>query len=293
MMMTTCLNPARLRLIPLALLTLLLAGCTAGNGGFSGGGASANAPLWAIRAASASGDDRARVAENQAAALRRVPGLKPDLVSVHDTGRERVVYYGRYQRIQGGADGAAGFKPDPRNDLELIRSLSTTVNNQPYWPFLYATMEELPTARTAPAEWDLNNAQGHWSLQVAVFYNNEVITSRRELAEAYARELREQGHEAYYHHGAINSIVTVGLFPQDAVQTVMTPDPLTGVQTATSRIADERILELQKTFTHNLHNGRRLNTIIRDPQTGEIKERVPQSSFLVLTPHGEAAGGGS
>jgi hypothetical protein len=274
--------------LALVMATLLpLSACTAGNGGIGSRPPGADESAWGIRCAALRGQERRRLAENRAAALKQVRGLKPELVLVFDSGDESVVYYGRYRRGYDTAKNEPLFKPDARADLDLIRSLSITADGKDSWPFRYATMEELPAARSPHPEWDLASADAYWSLHVAVFYNDETISNRRYLAEEYCRELRGQGVEAYYHHGATNSSVCVGLFPAKAVQDVSETDPLTGVKRVVNRIVDERLLALQRQFTHSLQNGRRINDVVRDPKTGEIKERVPMASFLVKVPRAQ------
>jgi hypothetical protein len=274
--------------VSLPALLLWVAGCASGE--FAPRPGPGQEGVWAIRCTALRGPERQRQAEDCAKSLGGVAGLRADGVLVVDNGRESIVYYGRYRRDYDARSGEHRYRPDHLRDIELIRSLSFNTDGRVTFPFLYATMEELPTERSAPAAWDLNNADGYWSLQVAVFFNDEDITNRRQLAEEYCRVLREQGEEAYYHHGAVNSITTVGLFPKAAVQTITQKDPWTGYLTAVNRVVDERAVALQKRFPDNLHNGRRLLDIVRDPKTGEIRERVPRESFLVKVPGAAAAG---
>jgi hypothetical protein len=245
--------------------------------------------MWAIRCASMQGPDRQRLAESTATALRRIKGLKADAVQVIHGEEESTIYYGRYRRVYRAGTGEARFEPDPLPTLNLIRGLSMDVGGRPAWPFVYAILEELPTSRPQHPEWDLARADGYWSLQVAVFYNNEEIATRRYLAEEYCRELRGQGVPAYFHHGPVNSSVCTGIFPKSAVQTVTRKDPLTGILQVSNRIVDERLLELQRRFPDNLENGRRMYEIVRDPRTGEITQRIPAASFLVKLPRAEQA----
>ena len=110
-------------------------------------------------------------------------------------------------------------------------------------------MEEYSLRVAQHPEWNLENANGYWSLHIAVFFNEGVITNRRYLAEEYCRELREdQQVEAYYHHGPVRSSVYVGLFPKQAMRTVNRTHPLTGETTAVNQIVDERLLEMQGRF---------------------------------------------
>lgn len=271
--------------------SLFLAGCEAPAPRDATGRSVAQAP-WAIRCATVRGPDRTSRAAARANALRRISGLNEDLIQLVHHAQESVVYYGRYHRDYDPRAGAAQYRPDPLPDLELIRSLSMVIDGQNVWPFMYATMEELPAARTQHPEWDLSQQAGYWSLHVAVFFNvggaDSGLPDRKFLAEEYCAELRQQGHEAYFHHGPVRSSVYVGLFPERAVQNVKNVDPLTGDVTYINRIVDPHLLELQREFPRSLRNGRRVNEIERDPSTGEIVERRPVGSFVVRLPQAEA-----
>ncbi len=277
-------------LLTLVALLLPLIGCTVANGGPSLKPPAEVESVWAIRCDTLRGADRFKAAEERAAALKKVRGLKPDLVQVINQEDETVVYYGRYKRSTDAA-GKATYRPDAMPDLSLIRSLSIPVNDRDVWPFIYASLEELPTGRPQHPEWNLETANGYWTLHVAVFYNEGPITNRKYLAEEYCRELREQGVEAYFHHGSIRSSVYVGVFPKQAVQTIKETNPLSGAVTVRNKIVDERLLALQKRFPESYQNGQRVNELVPDPASGQTL-RVPFQSFIVKTPRAEAADAG-
>lgn len=239
---------------------------------------------WSIRCIGLTGPRRFQLAEQYAEALRKVQGLRGELVQVVNAEEESIVYYGRYQRQPGEGDKPATYRPDQTDDLVRIRSLQSPDGQ--VRPFLLATLEPLATYETSNPEWDLNNADGYWSLQVAVFYNTGEFHARRTAAEQYCSELRKQGVEAYFHHGSANSVVCVGLFPREAVQEVQREDPLLGVVRPTIEYVDERLKKLQEEFPRNLQNGHELYSIEHDPRTGE-RQKIPQPSFLVRTPAGE------
>jgi hypothetical protein len=64
-------------------------------------------------------------------------------------------------------------------------------------------------------EWNLTNAKGFWSLQIAAFKGN---VKRKEAAELEVSQLRQHGVEAYYYHTAPMSIVCIGAWPREAVK---------------------------------------------------------------------------
>jgi hypothetical protein len=250
--------------------------------------------MWAIRCATLRGADRFQAAEQRAASLRQVRQLKPKLVQVLNLEDETVVYYGQYRRSHDPVKNVTRYRPDPLKDLELIRSLSLTApdpatgTERPIWPFVYATLEELPVGPSQRPEWDLEQAEGSWTLHVAVFYNEGPITNRRYLAEEYCRELRvEQRVEAYFHHGPVRSSVYIGRFPERAVQSITQTDPLTGAVIAKNQIVDPELLALQERFPYSYQNGKRVNELARDPNTGEIV-RLPFRSFIVRLPRAPA-----
>lgn len=238
--------------------------------------------IWAIRCITYQGADQYARAERVAEALRRVSGLKADLVQVLADDEGTSVYYGRYKRRFSGGNKEERWEPDAKRDLELIRKLQPQGTND--WPFLLATMDVLPTYRSSRPEWDLNNADGYWTLHVAVFYNTETMTGRRRAAEEYCRILREQGEPAYFHHGTANSSVYIGAFPKSSVQAVRQEDAVAGQVTTVNRIVDPKLRELAERFPHSLHNGHEMYEVLRDPKTGEVQQRIPTPSFLAIMP---------
>lgn len=242
--------------------------------------------VWAVRCITLTGPNRFEVSKQLEKSLKNVRELDGKLVQVVHDKEQSIIYYGRYARRFETANSTESFKPDPNKDLKLIRELSMTVNGQAAWPFRVATMEALPTARNAQADWDLSNVDGYWSYQVGVFYNSDDMKQRKLAAEEYCKLLRQQGQEAYFHHGPVNSSVCIGVFPKDAIQTVKGKDPLTGVMTVKYQIADPRMLELQQKFPNNVENGRIVYEIDRD-STGKVSKRTPIASFPVMTPKAE------
>ncbi len=271
-------------------LAVLLVACGLCAGAWAGPfGRDKEQDIWAIRCVSLTGAQRFQRAEQYAELLRKVKGLRPRLVQVLHVEDESRVYYGKYKRVYDKRKKTEKFKPDPKRDLELVRMLSMDVRTEtgqvrPVWPFIYATLEPLPMGRSSHPEWELRNAPGYYSLQVAVFYNTEQMRQRRYAAEQYCKLLREKGEEAYFDHGETNSSVCIGAFPKSAIQTYQEEDPLTGVIRVRSRIVDRRMLALQKKYPYNLHNGRIFYEVARDPKTGK-KIRTPHGSFPVIIPH--------
>lgn len=269
-----------------ALLGLLMsAGGCEGTGRIGGLGSGPEQEVWAIRCATLQGPDRFRRANAFAEALKKVPGLKPELVQVVGDEDGATLFYGRYRRVYGTDDPAQRYEPNHLRDLELLRALR--FQGDEVWPFILATMDVLPTFRSQRPEWDLNKVDGYWALHVAVFYNTEGFRSRRSAAEEYCRLLREQGEEAYFHHGSQKSSVYVGTYLFGAVSEVRREDPLSGRVSTTMSIVDSRMQEAQQRFPISLHNGHKMFDVMRDPRTGEVRERVPAPSFPVIIPRAQ------
>lgn len=239
---------------------------------------------WGIRCITLTTPDRFKQAEAYADALKRVKGLQAKLVQIVHDESETAVFYGKYRRVYGPDGPTDRYEPNHLPDLELIRTLRSEAAD--VWPFRLASMDLLPTHRPKHPEWDVKNADGYWSLHVAVFYNTQDFRSRRTAAEEYCALLRKQGEEAYYDHGPVNSSVYVGTFPPDAVTEFRQENPLSGVVETSRRMVDERMIAAQKRFPESLQNGHKVVEVLRAPD-GTVKERVPVPSFPVILPKAE------
>lgn len=267
-----------------AMLTALLAGCGDQAGGMRAGASStADEDIYAIRCISIRGETRFSQAKTLSDALRKVNGVRADAVQVFDEDGVSTVYYGRYGRSYDEKTGNESFRPSPLKDLDFVRSLSLNLDGQAVWPFVGATMAALPGQASKFAQWELTNAKGYYSLQIAVFYNTADMKNRKQAAEEYCRLLRQQGEEAWFHHGELNSCVFVGSFPKAAIQTFRRENQYSGRVEFSEKIVDEKMLALQKRFPHNTHNGVIFYEVSTDARTGE-KKREAHTSFAVVVP---------
>lgn len=242
--------------------------------------------VFAIKCLVTSDAERKRIIDAYADALKKVRGLSSRKVLALHGEEESTLYYGDFRRVFNSATGENSYEPDPRPALETIRSLYIRNSRLPEnavenWPFRFATIAQLPHAGSGHPEWNLDNAAGYWSLQVAVFYNVDEMRQRRRAAVEYCQLLREQGVEAYYHHGDQNSEVCVGLFPPEAVQQVTEKDAYTGSLKIGFKIADPRLMELQKQHPHCLENGFK---VFRSRSSSSTAAREPNPSFIVKCP---------
>jgi hypothetical protein len=254
--------------------------------------------VWSIRCVDVRGENRKTMANKYAAELREVKGIKRELVQVMEQADTSSIFYGKYKRLYDTKKKTERYRPDPIPDLNLIRSLSVTIPDETghpaqAYPFYLATLDTLPGGRPSHPEWDISNAHGYWSLQVAVFYNINEFRERKSAAEQYCKMLRDKGEEAYVHHGSDKSSVCIGAFPKEAIQEFRKEDSFSGVVTFTNRIVDKRMLATQKKYPENLENGYKMFDIEHDPKTG-ARTRVPRESFAVEIPQPQntAAGEG-
>ena len=100
-----------------------------------------------------------------------------------------------------------------------------------------------------------------YTLQVAVFESSGRDKAKR-AAEKLAVELRQQGDMAFYYHGPTRSMVTIGIFGEEAYD-------------AQAQRVSLQVQSLQRRFPYNLLNG-----------TDKIPEGTgtPQPSMLVQIP---------
>jgi hypothetical protein len=151
--------------------------------------------------------------------VQQADKLKKDLIAgtvmkdwyvVHDSAQS-ILYYGYYRTIDGAADPKEAARA--QNDRKKIESMSDSMGNR---PFLGALMVALDAPDpSAPPEWDLRNADGAYSLQIAAFKDSP---DRKEAAVETVRKARQQGIEAYYYHGDSASLVCIGAWPESAVR---------------------------------------------------------------------------
>lgn len=165
-----------------------------------------------------------------------------------------------------------------RRNLRKARRYRTPVDIPIYE---HARIVEHPNSGKGPTEWDLHNADGVYTVAVAVFYNDEKhkVFNRKRLALAYCKVLREEGQEAYYNHGASKSTVTIGAFPASAIKV----EKIRGGTTEQKIIQDERMKQICKKFPHLLVNGKRRQIAV--PRLGSTKGQwIDRPSTPVFIP---------
>lgn len=242
---------------------------------------------WTIECGSYEGPDGSRVADKMASLLREVPEVDADMVSVEHTEDRSRVLYGNYDLeysvTEDGGRPTIELDDKIKGDTNFIRKLA--VGEQ--YPFLQARAVEKPKAIAGPAQWDLRNAHGVYTLHVGVTYATPNLQEYKEAAIEWVKVLREEGFEAYYYQAPDEPRVSVcvGTFGADAVTQVKQINPVTKlpemVPVYTKAVNDFRAKD--ESFQYNLENGHIVYRHVRDPKTKKV-ERIPNLSFLVKIP---------
>lgn len=214
---------------------------------------------WTIQCIQIETPQHEEHAEQVAETLKRTSGIKPELVHVNHKGSSSTVTYGQYLRTVDPRTAALRIPRNMKRDLKLIKELGDPQRGP---MFRAARIVPEADAPVGNPEYDLNNANGYYTLRVATFTNTPAGNDRREAAAAYAAELRKMGYEAYYRHGADISEVTVGSFGKNALnevtRTVRGPSGIPGKQMVQQLSPEVRSLQAKETFAYELFNMRRV-----------------------------------
>jgi len=227
-----------------------------------------------------------------------------DWYVIHQDGQS-ALYYGYYRSFDDPKD------PDTRraqSDRKIIDAMTDQLGNRPFKYAFFVAMDSPDPV--APPEWNLVNAQGAYSLQIAAYTGSAL---RKQMAVDSVRDARAAGIPAYYYHGETVSSVCIGAWPESAVRrrTVVINDtgdqeqsvmqsaiPLPEevaraqrdarnrpirVEQEKTEILDPTLLKAMRDYPVHAVNGEVVNTTIVDPVTREKITR-PSASFVVPIP---------
>jgi hypothetical protein len=250
-----------------------------------------------------SGPNHVEIANALKANLIKQTPLK-DWYVIHEE-TQSVIYHGFYKSID---------RSNPREqqraqgDLKMIQGLTNAAGDR---IFAHSYIVEVTTPDPqAPPEWNLANANGYWSLQIAAYKDSP---KRKQFAVDAVREARKEGIPAYYLHGETTSMVFVGAWPRSAVKeqdesTANAADPTqpllvlnqplpsggptefrdvegNRVRALAPRLEplDPSLIEALQRYPNNVVNGELIVNKVKDPLSGQIQE-VADPSFLVVIP---------
>lgn len=237
---------------------------------------SGRGPAWTILALEFEGSTSSRDAQRFADTLKSTPGVRADDVFIREEGSTARLYYGSYAWPEAKKGGRTPMPAALRNDLAMLKQLGDPAGGR---YFLRAMPVRLPTANVGNPDWALTNANGLYTLQVGVFEPAGDFTEYKEAAAEFCKLLREQGHEAYYHHTDAASMVTVGSFGREAL--IQPADrKAAGPGAVAVPVYHPNIIAMQQNelLKHNLLNGG--IQYVRKPDG----TRVPVMSRLVEIP---------
>jgi hypothetical protein len=224
-----------------------------------------------------------------------------DWYVVHGEGHS-TVYYGFYRTVRDEEDKQEAARA--KGDRKAIAGLVNAATGARMFGGVF--LVELDAAdTTGPAEWNLVNAKGYYSLEIGVYKDNP---QRKEAAVEAVRAARANGYEAYYYHGPAVSSVCIGAWPESAVRKqgdgkvrdpnavgVLVPESVNlppGLTTADGRpievvqakaeIVDGTLLAMMKAFPTHAVNGVE-GREVRDAKTGTVRV-VREPSILVVMP---------
>lgn len=252
-----------------------------GGGGFNlfGGSTSSDREVWTIECNQFEGEKHRETADQLATMLKRVDRINPNRVWVeHDEGSSSV-FYGEYklQFKEAQTDSADHVKGDMvielsdeiKNDLRFIRELS--VGNQ--FPFFSARPRPKPVPFTGKPEWNLENANGLYTLNVGVTFPTPTLHDFKQAAYLWVEDLRKRGYEAYYYFSPEKSqaSICVGTFGPEAF--------VLDAQGRKGYSPKVKALQQKEEFQFNLENGYKVYNWVTNPDTRK-RERVPNYSFL-------------
>ncbi len=240
---------------------------------------------------------------NQAKTLRQqliqITGMR-DWYTVQSQG-QTTLYYGFYREVNEQIDPKEGTRA--QNDRRRIAALTSTNGDRLFRSVLLVALEEADPS--APPDWNLENAKGFYSVQIAVYKDH---ARRKQYAVDAVREARAAGYEAYFYHGPTASSVCIGVWPETAVKSegevrstnpnevplivpgsvpvkegIMTPDgrPIRVVRPKTE-VMDQSLAATMRAFPTHSVNGVDGHQV-KDPRTGQV-HLVREPSLLVRVP---------
>jgi hypothetical protein len=189
------------------LLAVLAVGAGAGETRAAGKPSAAEAQ-YTLLCQTFNGPTHANDAKLAKEALLKATKLKDWYIVTGDA--DSSLYYGFYRSFNDPKDSDTARA---QGDRKTLQALTDTAGNR---PFQYAVFVPIGgTDPVAPAEWDLKNAKGYFSLAIAAYMDSPM---RKQYAVDAVKEARKQGIEAYYYHGEHVSEVCIGAWPREAVR---------------------------------------------------------------------------
>jgi len=175
-----------------------------------------------------------------------------DLFVIHEADRS-ALYWGKYPNTKAA-----------QTNLRRAKNYRTPAKVP---VFAKALVVMLPGSEVGPRQWNLAYVDGAYTVAIAVFYDvpKDNYFGRKKYAVMYCRQLRQQGKEAYFRHGPARSTVTIGAFPESAIQMVRKGPKTVPV------IRDSKINAILAKYPDMAVNGRRRKVYLpKIPDPGKV-----------------------
>jgi hypothetical protein len=229
---------------------------------------------YTIYCTTMTGPDHVERATNLKNELNKVTPYKNWYV-VHQNDQS-ILYYGFYKTVRDEEDQKEADRA--HKALAEVRGLQDKLLNR---PFERAQLVPLDSPDpSAPAEWDLANAKGYWTIQIAAYKDSP---ERKQAAVDSVRALRQAGEQAYFYHGETTSSVCIGAWPKEAIKSqdagvAAAPNPNDPIMVST--------VPLPARLTQNMHdeNGNKIQymeakVVIVDPTMAAVKRKYPNNAI--------------
>lgn len=260
----------RIELLVIGLALGAVCGCEtpggkSGGGGFAGGSGEA----WTIECLALMGERHRLNADQIAQVLRDTQGINKSEVRVSSERGVSRVYYGTYVREIDRLRDERAMPTQLAADLGMIRQLT---DDRGRLVFTAARMVPKPLADIGPDDWNLANANGVYTLQVGVFFSTEKVPNYKSAAVSFAKELRSRGYDAYYFHTLSQSVVTVGVFGEEAIARRKDGTNITQYSSRIRRMQRDELLKYNLTngaVWYQIHEGQKVpvrSQLVRIPQ---------------------------
>ena len=176
------------------------------------------------------------------------------------------LYWGRFATLEAAKPGVL-----------RAHAYETSVGIKPYPK---AIVLKIPGKDIGPAELNLSFAKGKYTVLIATFYDvpDANYFGRKNYAVEYCKQLREEGKEAYFFHGPAQSIVTIGLFDESAIEKRKAN---AGTVTETY-IKDQRINRIIDQHPFLAENGRKVR--VQVPTIQKKVEWIEKRSYVIAVP---------
>lgn len=175
-----------------------------------------------------------------------------------------IVYFGKYEDVR---------TKDAQRDREILKTFARSGQIPP------ANLILVPVNivdRGAHPEYELSTAAkqgGLYTLQIAYFEDPEKRDRAKKAAEDYVLELRSKNEPAFYSHGKNRSMVTIGVFDQNAV--IRRKDSFGRLQAFYAPAVEQLLVK----YPFHAANGEQV--VIANTASGQ---KAAQKPFLVKIP---------